>query len=66
MFNQRVGRTLDRPRNAAGAQQPAHERRLAAAEFAMQRHDIAAAQARREALAGVNGRLGIGQMQRQC
>ena len=42
MFNQRIGRALHRTRDAGRAQQAAHERRLAGAEVALQRHDHAA------------------------
>jgi len=62
MFNQRVGRALDRAFDAAGAQHPAHQRRLAATELATQRHDHSAFEQRSEARAEVLGGSGVGEM----
>ena len=66
MFNQRVGRALDRAFfDAARAQHPAYQRRLAAAEFAAQRHDHAAGEQRAEACAEALGRKSVGEMDRK-
>ena len=65
MLNQRVRRALHRPLDATCAQQPAHERRLAAAEFALQRHEHATLQVRREARADALGRRGVRKMEGQ-
>ena len=65
MFNQCVGRTLDRTGDAAGAQQSPHQRRLPAAEFTVEGHEHPALKRRREGRAGARGGLDVRQMERQ-
>lgn len=65
MFNQRIRRALDRPVDAAGAQQAAYQRRLAGAETAFERDNHSAREERRDACAAGFGRGGIGQVERQ-
>jgi hypothetical protein len=65
MFNQRVRRALDRPFDAAFAQQPADERRLPRAELTSERDDHSAVKAWRDAGAACFGGSGIRQVQRQ-
>jgi hypothetical protein len=62
MFNQRVRRALDRTGDAACAQQPADERRLAGSKLALQRHDHPAMQRRSDARAARLRRGGIGKV----
>ena len=63
MFNQRVRRTLDGSSDAAGAQQTADERCLAAAEIAAQRDDHPARHGGRDRGATGFGRGSVGEMQ---
>ena len=65
MFNQSIGRAFYRVADAARAQQPAHERRLAGAKIACERHDHAAVQGRGDARAERFCCGRVGQMQCQ-
>jgi len=63
MFNQRVGRALDRAFPAQGAQRPTDERGLAAAQIAGQCHDHSAVERPSEPRTERRRGRGIAQMQ---
>ena len=65
MFNQRVRRALDRSADAAATQQPARQRGLAGAEFALKRDQHAAFEQRAEARPEPFGGSGVSKMNGQ-